>query len=119
MSNFSRYIEGYAHLGHIGVLIEFDVSDWFSKKPAFRSLAKEVAVHVAASAPASIDALLQQPFVKNPEQTVGELIAEIAKKFREELTVTRFIYWDTELPKPVEDDPPRSPANIYRLQRAG
>jgi elongation factor Ts len=36
-------------------------------------------------------ALLEQPFVKNPDQTVGELITEVSSKTGEKIEVRRFV----------------------------
>ncbi len=36
-------------------------------------------------------ALLEQPFVKNPDQTVGELITEVSAKTGEKIDVRRFV----------------------------
>ena len=35
--------------------------------------------------------LLEQPFVKNPEQTITQLVAEVAKKVGDEVQVRRFV----------------------------
>jgi elongation factor Ts len=35
-------------------------------------------------------ALLEQPFVKNPDQTVGQLITEVSSKTGEKIEVRRF-----------------------------
>jgi elongation factor Ts len=115
VSNYNRYISSYVHAGRIGVLVEFDVSPDTSKENAFHSLVKDVAMHIAASAPVSLEDLLQQPFVKEPSITVAELLTESAIVFAEKVSITRFVRWTAGAEKPVETKPPKSPAIIHRL----
>lgn len=37
--------------------------------------------------------LLEQPFIKNPEKTVGDLIAEATQKFGEKIKLTRYVVY--------------------------
>lgn len=115
MSNYNHYIASYVHAGRMGVLVEFDVSPFTSEEDAFLSLVRDIAVHIAASAPASMEDLLQQPFVKEPSITVAELLTESAIVLGEEVSITRFVRWTTEADKPMEIEPPKSPAVIHRL----
>jgi len=115
VSNYNRYISSYVHAGRIGVLVEFDVSTHASEEDAFLSFVKDVAMHIAASAPGSMEDLLQQPFVKEPSVTVSELIAESSIVLAEEVSITRFVRWTAEVQKPMETEPPKSPAVIHRL----
>jgi elongation factor Ts len=115
VSNYNRHISSYVHAGRIGVLVEFDVSPFTSAEDAFLFLVKDVAMHIAASAPASMEALLQQPFVKEPSITVAELLTESAIVLAEEVSITRFVRWTAEVEKPMETEPPKSPAVIHRM----
>ena len=115
VSNYNRYIFSYVHAGRIGVLVEFGVSPHASEENAFLSLAKDVAMHIAASAPGSMEDLLQQPFVKEPSVTVFELLNESSIVLTEEVSITRFVRWTAEMEKPMETEPPKSPAVIHRL----
>ena len=38
--------------------------------------------------------LVDQPFVKNPDQTVGEYVTEVAGRIREKITVRRFVRFE-------------------------
>jgi elongation factor Ts len=113
-------IESYVHSGRIGVLVELNCeTDFVTRTDDFKSLAHDLAMHIAASAPEYVSAeeipaevklkitnefkdkaasegkpadmidkivegqvkkyfaekcLLDQPYVKNPDQTVGENI---------------------------------------------
>lgn len=119
MTHFNHYIEGYVHNNRIGVLIEFDVSDFTTRTDVFRTMARDIAMHVASSAPDSVDSLLQQPFIKDVALTVGQLIFETAKDLREEISIKRFVRWDKDPERPIQTDPPRSPATIHRLRDTG
>jgi elongation factor Ts len=133
-------VASYIHPGaRVGVLIEVNCeTDFVAKTPEFNALVKDLAMHVAAAAPAAaiyvskdqvpaevlekekeiyraqaaahgkpdkvVDriaegklkeyyqnfCLLEQPFVKEPKQTVGELITERIAVLKENIVVRRF-----------------------------
>jgi elongation factor Ts len=80
-------------------------------------LAKAIAVHIAAAAPDSVEALLQQPFIKDTAVTVGELLKNTSNQLGERITVTRFVRWDSETP-PTLSTPPDEPVSA-RLRSVG
>jgi elongation factor Ts len=126
----------YNHDGRIGVLVEVNCeTDFVARNEIFTDLVKDLAMHIAASAPeyVSIDdvaeqdrkkveseftdkvksegkpdnmvpqivegmikkhfaekCLLDQPFVKDPDHTVGELVKEHNAKLGENIVVRRF-----------------------------
>ena len=126
----------YNHDGRIGVLVEVNCeTDFVARNEIFTNLVKDLAMHIAASAPeyVSVDdvpgdekskveaeftdkvkgegkpdkmipqivegmvkkhfserCLLDQPFVKNPDQTVGDLVKEHNAKLGENIVVRRF-----------------------------
>jgi len=126
----------YNHDGRIGVLVEVNCeTDFVARNEIFTDLVKDVALHVAASAPEYVavddipadvreakkqellgsDALkgkpaemagkivegqlakyfaerclLEQPFVKNPDITVGEYVKEHGARLGENVLVRRF-----------------------------
>src|SRR5580698_8838083 len=123
----------YNHDGRIGVLVEVNCeTDFVARNEIFTSLVKDLAMHIAASAPqyVSIEAvpasdlkkiraefsektsaegkpanmvdkivdgqvkkylaergLLEQPFVKNPEQSVAEYVKDHAARLGENIVV--------------------------------
>ena len=110
-----HFIVSYVHKNAIGVLVELGVPDsTLAKTEAFALLAQDVATHIAAMAPVSVEELLQHPFVKDPEITVNQLIAQIA----DGITILRYVRWVAG-PEPLQPEPPRSPAVIYNLRDAG
>jgi len=126
----------YNHDGRIGVLVEMNCeTDFVARGDAFNDLLKDVAMHIAASAPLYVSAddipeedrekakaeftektkaegkpadmvdkivdgqlkkyfaekcLLDQPFVKNPDITVGEHVKQGAALMNENVVVRRF-----------------------------
>ena len=132
-------IETYIHTGSkLGVMVELNCeTDFVAKTDEFKSLARDIAMHVAATNPMAISrdqisqeviekekdiyraqiessgkkkppeiiekiisgklekffsetCLLEQPFVKDTDKTVGELVAETAAKLGENIVLRRF-----------------------------
>jgi elongation factor Ts len=129
-------VGSYNHDSRIGVVVEVNCeTDFVAKTDEFKELVKDIAMHIAASAPlyVSVDeiaesvkkeaeaefaekaekegkpkemvpkiiagqvkkylaekTLLEQPFVKNPDQTVGEVVKEGNAKLGENIVVRRF-----------------------------
>lgn len=126
----------YNHDGRIGVVVEMNCeTDFVARNEIFQNLVKDVAMHIAASAPVYVSAedipaeaqeakrqellaseslagkpeemkgkivegqlskyfaelcLLEQPFIKNPDQTVGEYVKEHNARLGENIVVRRF-----------------------------
>ncbi len=128
-------VESYIHLGgKVGVLLELKCeTDFVAKNDAFKALARDIAMHVAAASPLYVSredvpgetlakereiassqaegkppqavqkivegkldkyfgtvCLLEQSFVKNPDQTIRDLLTENVSKMGENLIVGRF-----------------------------
>jgi elongation factor Ts len=94
-------IAAYVHAtGTIGSLVELSCeTDFVAKNEEFMQLAHDIALHVTALAPTSINnedgageetALLKQAFIKDPSITVEARIASAIQKFGENTKVTRF-----------------------------
>lgn len=129
-------VDAYVHDGRIGVLIEVNCeTDFVAKTDEFKTLTRDIAMHIAASNPEFVSAediseadragataeftekvkgegkpadmvpqivdgmvkkhfaekiLLEQPFIKNPDQTVGVYIKENIAKLGENIVVRRF-----------------------------
>lgn len=126
----------YNHDNRIGVLVEVNSeTDFVARGEIFAALVKDIALHIAASAPLYVSTdeipteereriatefnekaaadgkpadmidkivdgqvqkyfaercLLEQPFVKNPDLTVGEYVKESAARINENVVVRRF-----------------------------
>ncbi|MCD6599039.1 MAG: translation elongation factor Ts [Dehalococcoidia bacterium] len=104
-------IETYIHhTGQIGVLIEINCeTDFVAHTDEFKQLAHDLAMQVAAAhaqfvtveeIPEDVEldpkevCLLLQPFVKNPDRSVEEVIAETIGKVGENIKVRRFVRFE-------------------------
>lgn len=97
-------IDSYIHPNKkIGVLLELRCeTDFVAQNSDFLNLAHELAMHIAAMRskylkPEDVPkeeleevCLMNQPFIKNPEQTIKELITENIAKIGENIEVARF-----------------------------
>ena len=128
----------YIHHNHkVGVMIELNSeTDFVAKNPEFKELARDLAMHIASTAPLAVSSadipaadvererqvymaqvaeegkpenirakivegklqkwfkdstLLEQPFVKDPERTIKDLIDGISAKTGEKVSVARFV----------------------------
>jgi len=129
-------ITSYIHMDKIGVMLELNCeTDFVARNEEFRQLAKDIAMHIAASNPQYVQredipqeviekekeiykaqikgnkppqvvekiiegklekffeemCLLDQPFIKEPERKIKDLINEKIAKFGENIVVRRFV----------------------------
>ncbi len=81
----------YSHDGRIGVLVEVNCeTDFVAKTDEFKELVKDLTLHITSMEPKDEKDLLEQPFVKNPDQTVGDYVKEHIAKLGENIVVRRF-----------------------------
>ena len=101
-------IEAYIHPGgRLGAMIELNCeTDFVARTKEFQELAHQIAMQVAALGPQFISqeevpatvtdvdhkvaCLLLQPYIKNPELTVQDIINEVVGKVGENIKVSRF-----------------------------
>jgi elongation factor Ts len=94
-------VTSYIHsTGTTGVLLELGCeTDFVAKNVEFVALAKDLAMHVCAMSPLTIDAveggeegtdLMGQSFIKNPELTIADVLSGAVSKFGENTKITRF-----------------------------
>ncbi len=89
-------VSSYIHsTGAMGVMVEVQCeTDFVSKNPEFRAMADDFAMHIAAMVPADTAEFLEQPFIKDPEMTISDVIKNNIQKFGERIEVTRFARFD-------------------------
>ena len=110
-------IESYVHNGRVGVLVELSAeSDYGTRTDEFKSLARDIAMHITAMAPESLSALFEQPFIKEPSVTIGALLGSVSSTLQERISVTRFVRWDNTPRSPLQPGPTRTPALPMRGQ---
>jgi elongation factor Ts len=97
----SGAISAYVHTtGKMGAMVEVHCeTDFVAKNPDFRALADDLAMHIAASAPADLAELLTQPFIKDPGLTIEDLVKGYIQKFGERTEIIRFVRFDTSAPQ--------------------
>ena len=100
-------VETYVHTGgRFGAIVELGCeTDFVARTEEFQKLAYDIAMQVAAMAPAYVDStdiperadgnaqeacLMQQPYIKDPTKTVQDLVNEMVGKLGENVRVRRF-----------------------------
>lgn len=100
-------VEAYIHSGsRVGAMVEVNCeTDFVSRTSEFKELAHHLTMQVAAMAPEYIDrsempegdtrnpeevCLLQQPFIRDPNRVVQDLVIELAARAGENIRVRRF-----------------------------
>ena len=84
----SSYIHATKKLGSmVELLCE---TDFVSRNMEFQNLAHELAMHIAALKPGSVDDLLEQPYIKDQDMTVKDLINSYVAKLGENIQIGRF-----------------------------
>ncbi len=85
-------IDSYVHTNkQSGCMLELRCeTDFVSRGEGFQELAHDLSLHITAMKPQNIEELLAQPFIKNPEQTIQDLIASNIAKLGENIQIGRF-----------------------------
>jgi len=84
----SSYIHATKKLGSmVELLCE---TDFVARNNEFQNLAHELAMHIAALKPGSVSDLLEQPYVKDQDMTVKDLINSYVAKLGENIQIGQF-----------------------------
>jgi elongation factor Ts len=94
-------IDSYVHAGRIGAMIELNCeTDFVARTDDFKTLAREIAMQVAATNPSRISSqeestdgdvpLLDQPYIRDASKTVQDLVSETIAQVRENIVIRRF-----------------------------
>lgn len=87
----SGYLQSYIHNERIGVLLELRCeTDFVARSDKFRNLAYELAMQIAAMNPQDIEALLNQPYIKNENILIKDLINQSIAIIGENIKIERF-----------------------------
>jgi len=65
-------------------------TDFVARNPEFQQLAYEIAMQVTAMDPEGIEELLKQPWIRDEQKTIQELIDENIAKFGENIKIEEF-----------------------------
>lgn len=84
-------VHSYVHNERIGALLELRAeTDFVVRSEPFQKLAHELAMQIAASAPADVDELLEQPYIKDEARTVKDIVNEVIAKVGENVRINQF-----------------------------
>ncbi|MFH0937041.1 MAG: translation elongation factor Ts [Candidatus Daviesbacteria bacterium] len=85
------WVESYCHGGRVGVVVEvLCETDFVAKTEDFRNLAHELALQIASMNPENVEELLNQEYIREPGQTVGDFIKSVIGKLGENIQVGKF-----------------------------
>jgi len=84
-------IFAYIHNNRIGVLLDIRCeTDFVAKTEDFRGLAHDIAMHIVAMSPESVEALYAEPFIKDQAIIVENLVKGVIAKLGENIRVEKF-----------------------------
>lgn len=85
-------VDSYIHNNKLsGCMLELLCeTDFVSRGEVFQALAHDLALHITAMKPATVEELMEQMFIKNPEQSIRDLITSHIAKLGENIQVGRF-----------------------------
>ncbi len=89
-------VGAYIHSGdRVGVLVELrSETDFVSRNEEFAKLSHNIAMHIAAMNPASVEVLLGQYYVRNEQETIGDLVRNASASFGEHVEIKRFVRFE-------------------------
>ncbi|MCX7714739.1 MAG: translation elongation factor Ts [Clostridia bacterium] len=77
--------------GKTGVLVEVNSeTDFVAKNAEFQTFVSDIARHIAALAPSSVEELLGQKFFENDAVTISDMLTEKIAKIGENMSIRRF-----------------------------
>jgi len=85
-------VSSYIHAnGKVGVMVKILCeTDFVARTEQFKELGHEMAMHIAAMNPANIEELTAQPYVRNQEQTIDQLVKDYISKLGENIQIGEF-----------------------------
>lgn len=89
-------VESYIHLTKkIGSLVElYCETDFVARNVEFVKLAHELAMQVASMDPKDNDELLNQPYIKDQDVSINDLIQQYIAKLGENIKIGKFIRFE-------------------------
>jgi elongation factor Ts len=84
-------IASYVHSNNrVGALVELaSETDFVARGEEFQKLAKEIAMQVVAMEPATVDELLEQPYIRDSSKKIKDLVIDVAATTKENVHVRR------------------------------
>lgn len=86
-------VASYIHSNKkMGVLLELTCeTDFVAQNEEFVSAANQIAMHIGAMEPENLEALMEQPFIMNPELTIKQVIDGLVQKTGERVEMGHFV----------------------------
>lgn len=83
------------HNKKIGALVTLLCeTDFVAKNDGFQQLGNDIAMHVASTAPENLEALLKEGFIKDPKQTIDDLIKGLILQLGENIAIGEISRFD-------------------------
>jgi elongation factor Ts len=81
-------IFSYIHAGRVGALVKLGCeTDFVAKNEAFVKTGNEIAMHVAAMQPESIEVLLEQDYIRDSSKKIKDLVTDLISKTGENIVL--------------------------------
>lgn len=94
-STSAGLLETYVHNGRVGVLLELRCeTDFVARADAFRQLAHELVMQIAAMNPADIEALNEQLCIKDESMTIEDLVKKNIALLGENIRIEKFCRYE-------------------------
>ncbi|MBI3619527.1 elongation factor Ts [Candidatus Roizmanbacteria bacterium] len=89
-------IYSYVHHNHkVASLVELLCeTDFVSANEEFQKFGSEIAMQVASLRPRSIEELLEQDYIREPEKKIKDLLKDAVLKFGENIKISRIKRWE-------------------------
>lgn len=86
-------IFSYVHAGRVGALVKIGCeTDFVAKNEAFIKAGNEIAMHVAAMQPSSVEELLEQDYIRDSSKKIKDLITDLVSKTGENVILADVSY---------------------------
>lgn len=83
------------HNSQIATLVELrSETDFVANNNEFKQLGHELAMQIASLNPKNPEELLNQPYIRDTNKKINDLINEAVLKFGEKIQIKRFVRWD-------------------------
>ncbi len=86
-------VVSYVHANNkVAALVELQCeTDFVARNDEFLTLAKNIAMQVAAMNPTDVAELLAQEYIRDESQTIEQLVKQLSGKIGEKMTVAKFV----------------------------
>ena len=84
-------VYSYVHNERIGVLVDVRAeTDFVVRSEPFQNMAREVAMQIAAMGGETVEEVMAQPYIKNPEKTLQDLVNDVIARVGENVKINKF-----------------------------